>query len=150
MREARLSAGVEIDSLARRTRISAFNLEAMEAGSFHLLPARVYVKGFYKVVAAELGADPDLWMAALELALPADEVSPDSSGMVSWFRRPVSSDSLNVPVRVGHVLAVLLGILTFFLLYFALEGRSGVDETTASSQDGALLEMLDTRPIQRR
>ena len=150
MREARFGVGMEIETLARRTRISASNLQAMEADSFHLLPARVYTKGFFKVVAAELGADRDLWLEALDESLPADEAAPAAAGMESWFRRPVASDSLNVPVRVGHVLAVLLGILTFFLLYFALEGRSGVDETTASSQDGALLEMLDTRPIQRR
>jgi hypothetical protein len=108
------------------------------------------VQGFFKVVASQLGADARVWLDAVDLALPAEEPSSGSMGMAGWFRRPVASDSLNVPVRIGHLLAVLLGILTFFLLYFALEGRSGVDETTASSQDGTLLEMLDTRPIQRR
>ena len=150
MGEARKAAGMEMDVLSRRTRISLANLRAMEADQFEFLPARVYVRGFFKVVASQLGADAKAWLEAVDLALPADELSSERAGMAGWFRRPVVAEGLNVPVRVGHLIAVLLGILTLFLLYFALEGRGGVDETTASSQDGTLLEMLDTRPIQRR
>ena len=150
MRRARLAAGFDLDQLARHTRISHANLEALDSDRFDLLPGRAYVRGFYRVVAAELGADPGPWLAALDRELPEGDRASGAGGPVSWFQRPLMSDSLNVPVRIGHVLAVLLGILTFFLLYFALEGRGVVDETTASSQDGTLLEMLDTRPIQRR
>ena len=50
--------GIEIDEIARRTKISAAHLRAIEAEDFSSLPALVYTRGFVQQVARYLGLDP--------------------------------------------------------------------------------------------
>ncbi len=150
MRRARRAAAVSLEQLAQVTRIPLASLEALEADRYEDLPGRAYARGFYRSVAAELRADPEPWLLAFDHELPELDEPGAGADTGSWLNSSIVARPLNIPVRLGHVLAVLLGILTFFLLYFALEGGSASGDTTASSQDGALIEMLDKRPVQRR
>jgi cytoskeleton protein RodZ len=150
MRRARRAAGVELSHLAQRTRIPLSSIKALEADRVDTLPGRAYARGFYMTVARQLREDPGPWLAAFDREHPEDEPLTGSVAAVSWYNRPLAGGHIDIPVRLGHVLAVLLGILTFFLLYFALEGGSAAGGTTASSQEGSLIEMLDKRPVQRR
>jgi flagellar biosynthesis protein FlhG len=54
----RESQGVEIDEIARRTKISTAHLKAIEAEDFANLPALVYTRGFVQQVAKYLQLDP--------------------------------------------------------------------------------------------
>jgi transcriptional regulator with XRE-family HTH domain len=56
---ARESLGLSRDDLARRTKISAAHLQALEHNHAHQLPPLVYVQGFVRTCARELGLDPD-------------------------------------------------------------------------------------------
>ena len=150
MRRARKAAALSLEALAQRTRIPLASIQALEADRYEDLPGRAYARGFYKSVAAELDADPEPWLTAFDREAPETDEPSGATGPAAWLNRSLPGQPFNIPVRLGHVLAVLLGILTFFLLYFALEGGSASGGPTASSQDGTLIEMLDKRPVQKR
>lgn len=147
---ARGSAGLEREEVCRITRISPRNLAAMEEGRWGDAPAPVYLRGYLRSLAALYKIDPQHWLLALEDDLPDGfdpQLPPVGGGLL---KRPVFGQDAPVPLQVGHVMALLLAILSFFLIYFALEGNGADDGATASSHRGSLIEMLDTRPIQKR
>jgi cytoskeleton protein RodZ len=57
LREAR---GLSLRDIYERTRISVFNLEAIEKGQFHLLPAPVYARPFIRSYALIIGAESEI------------------------------------------------------------------------------------------
>ncbi|AHF00195.1 helix-turn-helix domain-containing protein [Thioalkalivibrio paradoxus] len=65
MRGAREQRGLDIGTLAMRTRLSRRIIEAMEANRFDSIPP-AYVRGYLRAVARELGADADRWIRAYE------------------------------------------------------------------------------------
>jgi curved DNA-binding protein CbpA len=58
LRRARLRRGIELDEVARITKINSVFLSCLEEGSFGELPARVYVRGFVAAYASCIGLDP--------------------------------------------------------------------------------------------
>ena len=151
MKAAREEAGMGLDTLAKRTRISRNNLEALERDDYGRLPAPVYVRGYLRCIAQELGRRPETWLQAYDREEPGPDEGVATRQPGEWLYRPLLGETFGGgAVRVGHVLTVLILILSFFLLYFALEGRGNEEGTTASSHDASLIEMLDRRPIQRR
>jgi len=56
--KVRESLGIEIEEIARRTKISASHLRAIEAEQYQSLPALVYTRGFLQQVAKCLELDP--------------------------------------------------------------------------------------------
>lgn len=58
LRKVRESQGVEVDDIAKHTKISAGHLRALEAESFSELPALVYTRGFVQQLAKYLKLDP--------------------------------------------------------------------------------------------
>lgn len=59
LREAREARGLSIDQLAAATKIRRDYLLALEQGDRASLPGDVYVKGFLRLYAREVGLDPD-------------------------------------------------------------------------------------------
>jgi flagellar biosynthesis protein FlhG len=57
LQRVRESQGVELEEIARRTKISSTHLAAIEAEDFGALPAEVYTRGFVQQVAQILGLD---------------------------------------------------------------------------------------------
>jgi cytoskeletal protein RodZ len=57
LREARLKRGHTIEEIARRTKIPAPTLERLESGERSALPADVFVCGFLRAYAREVGLD---------------------------------------------------------------------------------------------
>jgi curved DNA-binding protein CbpA len=58
LRRARLRRGLELDDIARITKVSTAYLSFLEEGRFGDLPARVYVRGFVAAYASCIGLDP--------------------------------------------------------------------------------------------
>jgi curved DNA-binding protein CbpA len=58
LRRARLRRGIELDDVARITKINPTYLAFLEEGRFGELPARVYVRGFVAAYASCIGLDP--------------------------------------------------------------------------------------------
>jgi hypothetical protein len=59
LREVREAWGLTVEAVAKRTRIMASQLTAIEREEFATLPARVYTRGFVMSYARELGLDAD-------------------------------------------------------------------------------------------
>jgi curved DNA-binding protein CbpA len=74
LRRARLRRGLEIDDVARVTKINPTYLAFLEEGRFGELPARVYVRGFVAAYASCIGLDPSRvassYMKGYEAAQP--------------------------------------------------------------------------------
>jgi cytoskeleton protein RodZ len=68
LKSARSAAGVALETIAERTKISFRTLSALEAGDFARLPNRVFARMFLRQVLEHLGRAPDDWMPAFESA----------------------------------------------------------------------------------
>lgn len=68
LRQAREEQGLSIEQVMELTKVSRFNIEAIENGREDLLPHPVYAKSFIKNYARVLGLDADDMLAGLRLA----------------------------------------------------------------------------------
>ncbi len=59
LREARERKGISLDELSRRTKISSTILRAIEASEFDKLPGGIFLRGFLRTYAGEVGLDPE-------------------------------------------------------------------------------------------
>jgi cytoskeleton protein RodZ len=57
LKEKRKALGLTLKDISQRTRISVVNLEAIENGDLHLLPAPIYTRNFIKTYAHNLDID---------------------------------------------------------------------------------------------
>lgn len=73
MRQAREERGLDLDALARRTRIRVHQLEAIEQGCFDRLPRGVYARAVVRAYAEAVGLEPNNAVAELGPLLPEPE-----------------------------------------------------------------------------
>ena len=89
---ARIERGTELEKVAAATRISVDMLRFIEAEDYAKLPAAVFVKGFLRAFAAEVGADGDTAVASYMSGCqkrPAAEslkMDPDGRRLNFWGR----------------------------------------------------------------
>jgi hypothetical protein len=57
LRQVRVQRGLDLDDVAKSTRISPKNLQAMEESDYMALPAEVFTRGFYSLYAKSLALD---------------------------------------------------------------------------------------------
>jgi len=62
LREARVAAGVSLETICERTKIGRRTLDAMEAGEFEKLPDKVFVRLFLQQVVDLVGGDRATWL----------------------------------------------------------------------------------------
>lgn len=74
---ARENSGLTLKQFFERTRISVVNLEAIENGNFHLLPAPTYTRNFIKTYANALGVDSNPVLQRYENYLQALQAKED-------------------------------------------------------------------------
>ena len=141
---------MRLDQIAKNTRISVRNLEALEEDRYEDLPADTFVRGYLKLLAKETDEDAALWLAAYD-DYPKTGIGPVQIEENEWAlpKAEMGLRSFSFPFRISHVLAVILAIVAFFLIYFALEGGNAGQTTTAERPEGSLIKMLDMRPVQR-
>lgn len=65
LREVRMSRGIEISEVAKKTCISTRYLQAMEEGRFNLIP-NVFDRGYLKIYACLLNIDAQPLLAQLD------------------------------------------------------------------------------------
>ncbi len=81
LQSIRLAKGIELDTVAAATRIAPRILAFIEAEDHDQLPAEVFVKGFLRAYARQVGADGDdvvaRYLAERPMAAPAEhEITP--------------------------------------------------------------------------
>ena len=68
LKSTRSAAGIALETIAERTKISLRTLSALEAGNFARLPNRVFARMFLRQYLELLGRSPDEWMSAFDAA----------------------------------------------------------------------------------
>jgi len=127
LRNARRSKGMTIERLSSVTKISPTVLRALEADDVAALPSWVFIRGFLKSYAREVGLDPEKTVAAfLAQSAPAEEPSLEHAGA----RRSDSQfESNREPIEVepstdlGQMLAVAV-IVIAAVAYLGLQNRA--------------------------
>ncbi len=120
LRALREGRGTSLDEVARATRVSVRQLDALEAGRFDELPAPVFVRGFIRAYCQVLGESPE---TALERYA---RISTDASAAGRRARRLSHSTA---PASAGTSIAVSFAL-------FAILGASLLTVNALVRRDG--------------
>lgn len=111
LREARMAAEMDVETLAARLRLHPKQIEALERADLSALPAVIYVRGFLRGCARELKIDPQPLLADLDRQAGVDTSTlPAPSGGPTWR------------FRVGDGTKPIVAILLFVLVLAGLVG----------------------------
>jgi cytoskeleton protein RodZ len=110
IREQREKAGLSIDDVATRIKVSARTLQAIENGAVESLPHAVYTKGFVRSYAMVVGFDVGDLNARLEEAFPPEGLESTKADMGPLVRPSSSSGFFKKFFLLVLVLGVLSGI----------------------------------------
>lgn len=88
LKEARELKGVDLDTLAERTRLRVHLLEAVETGRFDALPRGMYARAVVRAYAEAVGFDPNRVVTEVAAMLPEAEDPLDGMKRVRGFERP--------------------------------------------------------------
>ncbi len=108
IREAREKAGLSLDDVAARIKVSTKLLSAIEKGSAEGLPHAVYTRGFARSYGLEVGLDAETLNPLLE-----DVFTPDLMVNVS---HELSATAREQAMNPGHSPAVLLVVVLLVVL----------------------------------
>jgi len=110
LRDARLAAGMDVETLAGRLRLHPKQIEALERADLSALPSAIYVRGFLRGCARELKIDPQPLLADLDRkagvdtsTLPAPSAGPTWRFRVGDGTKPIVAVLLFVLVLAGLV-----------------------------------------------
>lgn len=141
LRERREAAGLSLDEVAERTKISRRSLSSIEHGRLDDLPHPVYTKGFIRNYASVLGLDLNEINASLVEIFPVESDENEEAAL------EVQRD---VKLHVGRsgrgprllMAAVVLGILVSAIVLFVwfLPSKNGETKPTTPAPSSAPVE----------
>ncbi len=147
----------EIPTVSKQLCIREEFLQALEDGNYNVIPETVYILGFARNYAMELGLDPDEIVSKLkrEIGLVADECPDDDKSKAdddddnnatdgdAWYKRAFDTSVKFIRrnwiwfVSGLGVLIIAACVLTFFML-------QGPDEVAPTVPAGAIEQPIDT------
>lgn len=157
LREAREAAGLSLDDVASRTKISRNQLEALEAESVRLLPEPVYVRAFIRDICRVTGGDPKPAIEAyMKVCAPAEQAAPDfqpaidvpKHGLVKEveFRASPRKKGLRVLIAFAAVVVVaLLAWAGWGQDLVARLGGSDIEAVKVTQQSGSVAALQRPR-----
>lgn len=101
LRLAREQRGLDLDALARRTRLRLHLLETVDQGRWHDLPRGMYARAVIRAYAEAVGVDSRDVIAAVEPLLPQAEDPLDGLARVHGFERRPSVAALPLAAPSG-------------------------------------------------
>ncbi len=115
LQQRREAAGLSIETLALRLKVSSAQLELLESGAWDRLPGPVFVRGTVRLLARELDEDPNEWLQRMSAWTPTmpQRLAPPSNAageMPSLHRRQGWRWFLAIAVLV----AIALGYVQWF------------------------------------
>lgn len=147
---AREAAGLSLDDVASRTKISRGQIEALENESVRFLPEPVYVRAFIRDICRVLGADPKPVLNAYRLACPdsAEEKVPaidpgtpvPKRGLAREVEFRASPKKKGLRVLIAFAVIVALALLAwagFGRELVAKFGGSEIEAVKVTQQDGS-------------
>jgi transcriptional regulator with XRE-family HTH domain len=79
LRERREARGLSLQAVSSTTKIREHILAALEKGTYEILPAPVFVRGFLRTLARQLGLDPEELLSLYAASVP-QTVAPSANG----------------------------------------------------------------------
>ncbi|MGE5027488.1 MAG: RodZ domain-containing protein [Betaproteobacteria bacterium] len=126
--EARERLGLSIPDVARQLRLSARQVEALEADDYSNLPAQTFLRGFIRNYAKLLQLDPEPLLAGCQGMEPKDRaiVVPTSQIEFGGKRRfmPFSDRSRRPMPKNTAVIVVVAGLLLSWGVYELIQWQS--------------------------
>lgn len=124
LRTERERKNIPLEAIARATKITLKNLEALERDEFHLLPPPVFVRGFLRAYAHQVGLDAHKILEMYE----RQTKDVDSS----WLIKKAEGEK-KIP-RVAKILwPILLIIVLGIILFYSLFNRAPSSTSTPTS-----------------
>lgn len=111
-----------IDDVYLKTRISITNLDAIENGEFHLLPAPVYAKKFIETYANAIGIDAEKILAHYQRYLDKTQAVPEEARVVvkakiTFDRKP----SRRSPLYIAFAVAIVAAAVAMYTYYYEVD-----------------------------
>jgi hypothetical protein len=97
MRLAREEQGLDLEALARKTRIRVHQLEAVERGRFEQLPRGVYARAVVRAYAEAVGLEPNNAVAQIAPLLPEPEDAMAGIARVHGYDPPARTRPVEAP-----------------------------------------------------
>lgn len=97
LKAARENVGLTREQLAKRSRLTLNNIQALEENDWQVLPALVYVRGFIRIYAREVGIEAKQAIRLLDICL-AEEQEAKEMGLSEVhvsYTMPKNIDYLN-------------------------------------------------------
>jgi cytoskeletal protein RodZ len=130
LRNLREERGIALEEIAQRTRIAVSNLEFLEKDRYELLPPRVFVKGFIRSYATELGLDQEDLLARFDSFTKQGEL-PDYEEEHPLFQQPpplrsfIGGTVFTTVLTAAGVLALGILLITGFTRLFYWGDNTG-------------------------
>jgi cytoskeletal protein RodZ len=126
LRKGRERRGISLVAVAKATKISVANLQAIERGDFARLPGGVFTRGFLRAFAHEVGLDPEEtvqhYLSQFDPPQPAEPTSSDARSEQNVLS-PGEMEELERQTKHKQLLAGAIVLLIGTVLYFAIFGR---------------------------
>lgn len=111
-----------IDDIYHKTRISITNLDAIENGEFHLLPAPVYAKKFIETYANTIGIDAEKILAHYQRYLDETQAVPEEARVVvkakiTFERKP----SRRYFLYSAFTVAIIAAAIAMYTYYYEID-----------------------------
>jgi cytoskeleton protein RodZ len=134
---ARLRAGLTLNDVAARTRVARPLLESLEAENWDALPAPVYVRGFIKLYAREVGLDARAVLRLLESQTEARvEAEVQAETEADAADRRATWDSIRWRAAYSMAIAIVV-VVTLAALFSVSPPRLEARSLRPSSGHGA-------------
>jgi cytoskeletal protein RodZ len=122
LRSARQRKGLTIADVSRATKIKESQLERLEAAALEALPAEVFVVGFIKAYAREVGIDSSEALARYRAALPKPQIVETA---VEPVEEPAPAMMPGKKLGVALVVFLILIVATLTLSLLLRHGDPG-------------------------
>jgi cytoskeleton protein RodZ len=137
LRQRREARGLSIAELSRATRIKETNLELLEDGRFDAFPAEVFVVGFVKAYAREVGLDPGdaLQRYRVERGDTSDEIVIEPALVELHEEAPLHGRRFGVALVVFLILIVATLTISLLLRHGPPPGAMSGGSPSRSASD---------------
>ncbi|MDZ7859692.1 MAG: helix-turn-helix domain-containing protein [Candidatus Krumholzibacteriota bacterium] len=123
---AREKAGVTRAQISESTRIPEETLKYLETDNFDMLPARVYVRGFIRNFAGELGLDVEHLLERYEVQTGQTHKSKGDFWEVKEKTIEEKRTSAAIPKNLLMIVSVLAVVILIFVFVFRSDDRPDV------------------------
>lgn len=128
--EARQAQGLTTAEVARRLKLSVWQVEALESGQYQQLPGPIFVRGFIRNYARLLRLDPEELAHAATGSLP---VTAELAGSTPAQDIPFPAGSPRRWHRYAAVAAVVVALLAVYEFYFINEPATVATESAPAA-----------------